>query len=123
MQTGLQCKLGFALKSGDLALRERIALGRIECLDKRPLDAGEIERKTVTAAGVFGMRGEPRRKFRSQVAQRKGAAGMLGEIGDAERFKAPLANQSAQRGKIFSQCARARETNIAGCRFQGARRP
>ena len=30
---------------------------------------------------------------------------MLGEIRDAERFKTALSDQSAQRGKILSQCA------------------
>ena len=55
LQAGLQGKLRFALKRGDLALRERIALRRIEGLNERPLHACEIDSKPMTAPCVIRM--------------------------------------------------------------------
>ena len=94
----------------------------VEGFDKRPLDARHIEGQALPAARKLRIGGEPLGQLRTQIAQRKRAAGMRGEIGDrqAPRRRGRRPRRAAQENPRPGR--RARGTNIGGCRFPGARR-
>src|ERR1700677_1319150 len=72
----LQTKLRSAVERGDLVQSEWSALGVIKGFDKGPLDQNNVEGEAQTAACMLRMRREPLNQLRTQIAQRKRAAGM-----------------------------------------------
>ncbi len=105
LQIGLQSELRICLKRGDLSLRERSEFRRVERFDKCPLQLRHVNGEAMTAPGVLGMSCNPRGKFGAKVAQRERAAGMLGEISDAESIEFTVPDDGAQRWKIFGESA------------------
>ena len=97
---------------------ERGAFGVVKGFNKGPFDAGDIEGETMAAAGELGIGGEPVGEIGAEIAQREGAAGVRGEVGDGKGFKGARADDGAQRGKIFGEGAEDAEPVLAVVDFE-----
>ena len=83
-QVRLQRETRIGIERGDLIQRERSVFGAVKCLHKRPLDAGDVDGKPMTAACKLRMRCKPFRQLRAKIAQRERAARMRREIGNRQ---------------------------------------